>query len=246
MCLIAIAAGVSEQYPLVVAANRDELHDRPAVPASWWGGSPRIFGGRDLAAGGTWLAVDEQRRFAAVTNFHDPAYVRGPDIRTRGTLVPGFLASGQDAEAFTKALSAEAHEYGPFNLLLFDRRELVYFSNRAPGRRLNTGIHILTNTHFDADWPKIGEARDGMDAALERDDPLDALLDMLAPTAQTSRDRRQGQALYRESLFIQDETFGTRCSTVILESADQRLTFVERRYDAAGNPTGDTHIIIGS
>jgi uncharacterized protein with NRDE domain len=244
MCLIAIAAGVSEQYPLVVAANRDELHERPAAPASWWAGTPRIFGGRDLAAGGTWLAVDEHGRFAAVTNFHDPDFVRGPDTRTRGTLVSGFLASGQGAEAYTSQLAEEAHEYSPFNLLLFDRRELRYFSNRAPARRLDPGIHILTNTHFDADWPKIAEARDGMNGALQRDDPLDALLELLAPPAQSSPGRRHGRDLHRESVFIRDEAFGTRCSTVILESADRRLTFVERRFDASGNPTGDTNIII--
>lgn len=244
MCLIAIAAGVSEQFPLVVAANRDEMHNRPAAAASWWGGSPGIFGGRDLAAGGTWLAVDEHRRFAAVTNFQDPAFVRSSHTRSRGTLVTAFLASDHDAETYASQLAPAAHEFGPFNLLLFDRRELLYVSNRAPARKLDQGVHILTNTHFDADWPKITEARDGMHAALQRDDPLDALLDLLAPSPQHVPDRRAGRALYRENLFIQGEAFGTRCSTVVLESADQRLTFVERRFDASGNPVGDTHTII--
>ena len=72
MCLIVVALGATPRYPLIVAANRDEQHARPTASAAWWTAPPGVFGGRDLLAGGTWLAVDRRGRFAAVTNVRDP------------------------------------------------------------------------------------------------------------------------------------------------------------------------------
>ena len=72
MCLILVAWRVHADYPLVLAANRDEFHARPAAPAAWWQ-QPRILAGRDLSAGGTWLGVARDGRFAALTNYRDPA-----------------------------------------------------------------------------------------------------------------------------------------------------------------------------
>ena len=54
MCLIAFALGQHPDYPLVVAANRDEFHQRPTAAMDWWP-EPNILAGRDLQAGGTWL-----------------------------------------------------------------------------------------------------------------------------------------------------------------------------------------------
>ena len=68
MCLILVAWCAHPAFPLVVAANRDEFYARPTALAARWPASPKIIGGRDLEAGGTWLGVSEQGRFAAVTN----------------------------------------------------------------------------------------------------------------------------------------------------------------------------------
>ena len=84
MCLLVLAWQTATARPLVLAGNRDEFHDRPAAPADWWDG--RIVGGRDLRAGGTWLAAARDGRFAVVTNYREPmAEGRGP--RTRSELV---------------------------------------------------------------------------------------------------------------------------------------------------------------
>ena len=72
MCLIVVALGQSARYPFVVAANRDERHSRPTQAAAWWPDPPNVLGGRDLQAGGSWLAVDRRGRMAAVTNVRDP------------------------------------------------------------------------------------------------------------------------------------------------------------------------------
>lgn len=246
MCLIAVAAGVSTRYPFVVAANRDERHARPALAASWWGGEPRIFGGRDLTAGGTWLAVDEFGRFGAVTNFHDAAYRPGDNTRSRGSLVPAFLGDSLDAAAFARQLESSPLEFGPYNLLLFDGDRLQYSSNRGAATALGAGVHVLSNTRLDATWPKITAARTGLSHALELDEPLEALLDLLAPdpSSGSSPGGRSPHEGYQDMLFIRDGEFGTRCSTVVLQAPDQTLTFMERRFDALGNASGDTHVII--
>ena len=69
MCLILAALDAHPDYTLIVAANRDEFYDRPTASAAFWTDHPRILGGRDLRAGGTWLAIDRAGRFAAVTNY---------------------------------------------------------------------------------------------------------------------------------------------------------------------------------
>jgi hypothetical protein len=75
MCLIGMAIDQSRQFPLVIAANRDEYFARPAARLGWWtpeGGGPAILGGRDLQQGGTWLGLTAAGRLAMVTNVRDP------------------------------------------------------------------------------------------------------------------------------------------------------------------------------
>ena len=69
MCLILFAYRVTPEAPLIVAANRDEFYDRPAQCAHFWPDVPGLLAGRDQTAGGTWLGISRQGRFAAVTNF---------------------------------------------------------------------------------------------------------------------------------------------------------------------------------
>jgi uncharacterized protein with NRDE domain len=61
MCLLVLAWRCHPRYRLVVAANRDEYHERPAAPLARWTDSPDIIGGRDLQANGAWFAVDTRR-----------------------------------------------------------------------------------------------------------------------------------------------------------------------------------------
>ena len=84
MCLALIAFAAHPRYNVVVAANRDEYHARPAAPAAWW--DEGFLAGRDLKAGGTWLGVDTRGRFALLTNVrepsrHDPARTVTRDVR---------------------------------------------------------------------------------------------------------------------------------------------------------------------
>src|SRR5262245_16370351 len=127
MCLIVVALGAAPRYPLIVAANRDELHARPTGAAAWWEKSPHGLGGRDLEAGGTWLAVSRGGRFAAVTNVRESP--RPVGLRSRGSLVANFAAGGTSAADHAARAVREGSAFGPFNLLVYDGGELWFASN---------------------------------------------------------------------------------------------------------------------
>ncbi|MFA7555975.1 MAG: NRDE family protein, partial [Spongiibacteraceae bacterium] len=73
MCLVLFSLQQHADYPLIVAANRDELYERPTQAAHFWEQYPGLFAGRDLRAGGTWMGITNTGRFAAVTNFREIA-----------------------------------------------------------------------------------------------------------------------------------------------------------------------------
>ncbi len=232
MCVLAIALGMSERFPLAVAANRDERHARPTLAIHWWHDRPTIFGGRDLAASGGWLAVDRRGRLAAVTNVRDPA--AGPAPLSRGRLVADFLDGEQSAEAFADAIEPHGGDYGPFYLLLYDGQTLLFTSNRAPRARLGPGVHAIGNAPPGTEWPKLPAIRDGLAAALRLEEPTPALLDLLAR-------RGNGPAPEPESdIFVVGDVYGTRSSAVILVGADGVLSFTERRFGPGGVPEGDS------
>ena len=133
MCLILLAWQAHPDFPLVVAANRDEFFARPSAGAAFWPDSPNVFAGRDLEAGGTWLGISRQGRFAALTNFRE---ARRPcaDAPSRGMLTADFLTSCQDMDDYLAQVAARADAFNGFNLLLGDGKRLGYLSNRHPGR----------------------------------------------------------------------------------------------------------------
>jgi uncharacterized protein with NRDE domain len=229
MCLLALAWRVAPGYPLLVAANRDERHDRPTHAAAGWTDRP-ILGGRDGVAHGGWLAVDRRGRLAAVTNFRDPAAAPAP--RSRGALVADFLTGARSAADFAAAVAASGAEYGPFNLLLLDGAELRYASNRAPGARLTPGVHVLSNAALGTDWPKTRTARAGLERLLLEAAPVDALFELLGR-------RAVGADRYLSAHFVDGPVYGTKSSTVITVDAGGTLTFIERSFDSAARLTGE-------
>ena len=236
MCLIVLAHRAHPEYPLVVAANRDEAHARPTAPASWWEGDPPLLGGRDLSAGGTWMGVTRDGRFAAVTNFRE--WPPEAAERSRGALVAGFLRSADPPEAYAAAVAAEGDRYAGFNLLLSDGASLVYVTNRLEGWRvLDPGVHALSNHLLDTPWPKVVRARRAMHAALAAASgaTLDApLWELLADRVVVADDELPDTGVGRERElllsppFITGDLYGTRSSTVLTVSASGDARFVER------------------
>jgi uncharacterized protein with NRDE domain len=157
VCLLIALFQVVPDTPLIVAANRDERYDRPAVAMTELGQhSPRILGGRDLLAGGTWLAVNEFGLVAGLTNRPSPD---GPDPskHSRGELPLAFARRNDAAEAMTAVADLDPARYNPCWMLIGDRKSL-HFLSLAGGRleveRLGPGLHILENASLQPASPK--------------------------------------------------------------------------------------------
>lgn len=243
MCLITVAWRARADLPLVVAANRDEWRDRPAEPAHWWPDHPELLAGRDLQAGGTWMGVTRNGRFASVTNFRDPADRRAA-ARSRGGLVTDYLLSDADPGAWLADLMHRAGEYNGFNLILGDGESLWYYGSREGlARPVPEGVHGLSNHLLDEPWPKVVRARLATETAMKQVDPAPMLFDALsdrqgAPDAALPStvvglawERRLSSAL------ITGNDYGTRASTVLSFSANGDVTFEERSRGVDGSVT---------
>jgi len=237
MCLVLFAFDPDSPYPLVVAANRDEFYARPARTAHYWEDRPELLAGRDLSAGGTWLGVSANGRFATVTNFAEEGPSEAP--LSRGLLTEGFLSSQLGAHEFAHSLHTAA--YRGFNLLMFDGERLVYTSNRGHSEDLEPGVYGLANAELGAEWPKVLRGRAAL-AEIVADTPEPArLLDLLADR-HVPPDRelpRRGRPLELERRVapccIAGEDYGTRASTAVIVGHD-RVVFAEQEYFARGRP----------
>ena len=245
MCLIVIAFQVDANHPLIISANRDEFHARPTQDAGWWSDEPNILGGRDLQAGGTWLAVHRSGRFAAVTNYRD-AYPSRIGLRSRGHLVTEFLQS--DASPADYLESIRGPDYSGFNLFVSDGTSLAYLSNRdGDTRLLSPGVYGLSNATLDTTWEKVERSKIRLQKLLD-DDAVNetSLLRLLAdrdkgPTNEVRSERLPfAKAHAITAPFIVLAKYGTRCSTVVMADRNNRWSFLERRFDARGDKTGDS------
>jgi uncharacterized protein with NRDE domain len=252
MCLILFAWQVHPRYPLVMAANRDEFHARPAAAADFWPQEPELLAGRDLQAGGTWLGVTRGGRFAAVTNYREPLAPEVPLERSRGELVRGYLAGGDPPATHARTVLRAGSAYRGFSLLLGTRQALVQVSNRQDAAEdVGAGCHGLSNHLLDTEWPKVKSGRARLQSLLggERVEP-EALLALLADrsTAPGEMPAAVGADEPRRHLmnhfFIVSPDYGTRSSTVLLLERTGAFEFVERRFAPDGSETGTSRFLL--
>ncbi len=237
MCLILFAWQTHPAYRLVLAANRDEFYARPTAPAEWWPELPGVLAGRDLAGGGTWFGIDRQGRWAAVTNFRDPA-ARFPGPRSRGLLVRDYLAGDRTPLDFLREIASDSHRYHPFNLLAGDTTSLGYFGSRdGPPGELASGVYGLSNALLDTPWPKVAEGKSAFAGLLGADhlDPehLFAILaDRTCAPPERLPDTGVGRDWERQlsPRFIRTPEYGTRSSMVLLVGRDGHVRFSERTF----------------
>jgi uncharacterized protein with NRDE domain len=255
MCLLVLAWRVHARYRLVVAANRDEFHARAGAPLAKWPPPAELLAGRDLRSQGTWLGIDRERRFGVVTNFRELQPAR-PAAPSRGQLVPDYLGARQGetparAADFLATLEPRAALWSGFNLLLSDADSLWYASNRTNpfARELRPAVYGLANESLDTPWPKLQRVRSGFEAWLQDAGPADAegLFALLAdrtpaedaPQADTGALPREWERALSAPFVLHPE-YGTRCSTVLLLDDDGGLRLAERRFDAAGELSGES------
>ena len=248
MCLITLAWQAHPDYALIVAANRDELHTRPTVPAGPWHDQPRIFAGRDLQDGGTWMGVTTTGRFAALTNFRGPAPHK-PSARSRGHLVADFLAGATSAEGYAREQAPRSMEYNGFNLLLGDDQGLWYLADDGDGLvSVARGVHALSNARLDTPWPKSTGLAEVLRGLIDRQAAEDALAEQLFEALGDTRPASDG-ALPETGVGVARERelsprkiiaprYGTRSSAVVLMAHDRTIRFEERSFDALGRVSG--------
>ncbi|RRV09310.1 hypothetical protein EGJ27_05945 [Pseudomonas sp. v388] len=246
MCLIVFAWRPSDPRPLIVAANRDEFYARPTLALAQWPDAPQIYAGRDLEAGGSWMGISANGRFAALTNIRDPNQSIG--LRSRGELVARYLNGGRSLEDFLAETASRAAEYTGFNLLVGDAQHLYYLSSVEPlPIRLESGVYGVSNAGLNTPWPKLLKARTALSAQLDDPQPA-ALLQLLhdpTPAAQADLPNT-GVGLATETLlssvFIASPHYGTRASTVLIVNADGSRQMIEHSFGPYGARLGEVEL----
>lgn len=235
MCLILFAYQVHPDYPLIVAANRDEEYKRKTAAAHFWGDEPTILAGRDLEKMGTWMGVTKTGRFSALTNYRDFSE-KTEGKRSRGELVVQALLDPRSPAEFIQSLTEKKELYPGYNILVGDVRQLYYYSNRGGEPiALRPGIYGLSNHLLDTPWPKVVKGKRGLEQALELPkgkmiEELFAILQDREPfpdkdLPDTGIPFELERAL--SPLYIQMDGYGTRSSTVILMN-ESEITFIEK------------------
>jgi uncharacterized protein with NRDE domain len=247
MCLILFANHVHPDYALVLAANRDESYARPTAPAAFWNDHPRIYGGRDLEQGGTWLGVTRDGAFGAVTNYRGGSARNA--ARSRGELVANYLRGRQPPADYVAAVRHEADAYNGFNLLAGNPAELHFLSNRSDrGGIVEPGVHGLSNHLLDTPWPKVERGKERLTELLasRAQELIDGLFALLGERgfAPDNSLPETGVGLARERVlspaFIVSPAYGTRSSTVLLVDHHGEVIFIEHRFGDGGIPAGST------
>ena len=246
MCLVVFAWKAHPDYELILAANRDEFHARPSKDAHWWPDFPDVLGGRDLQAGGSWLATSRSGRFATVTNYREQQLAPG-GARSRGEIVTDVVAGESDPGAYVYSFAGET--CAGVSLLAGDGDNVYYTSNRGDEAvTLEAGVYGLSNASLDTPWTKLVRTKEALAALIDSNDVnATELLRLLADRRPAARsDAHNGELPFTlaralTAPFIVSDTYGTRCSTTLMISNDGRTEYCERRFDSQGVAHGDSN-----
>lgn len=238
MCLLLISYENHPRYKLIIAANRDEFYNRPAMPAQFWEGNS-ILAGKDLQGGGTWLGITRSGRFAAITNYRDKEKLK-TDAPSRGDLVAGFLNTELTSMDFTKRLIETAGLYNGYNMIYIDKEGANYFSNKSKRHiSLIPGIYGLSNHLLDTPWPKVEKSKKSFTGILKNsdisaEDLFEILSDNSIPPDDLLPDTGVGLEIERavSPVFVSTPFYGTRSSTVLLIDRAGEVSFMEKTLNS--------------
>ena len=232
---------------MLFRSNRDEFYERATQPAGWWPEFPDVFGGRDLAGGGTWLGITKSGRFATLTNYRDLKNLI-PNAPTRGAVVSGFLTSDKHPLDYLQELIPTLNQYNGFNLLAgwlknkSDVPEIWYLhhgqetSSPVP-IKLESGIYGLSNAALNTSWPKVAIGRKRFSDALQKETPKPAhFLAMLEDETIYPDENLPKTGVSQEwervlsAICIRSSAYGTRVNSVLQADTKGLLHFWERTY----------------
>ena len=248
MCILFFAIKQHPKYPVIICANRDEFHQRPTQAMHWWPKKKNqntILAGKDLQAGGTWLGLNEQGRFSALTNFRQPQLF-DQNKQSRGDLVLQALEQSQDK--VVTLLEKSAHNYNGFNLVFGQLNILACFESVLKTQQiLTSGFHSLCNGALDDIWPKMtlgqNQLADAISTFGEELLDVEELFNLMrnSQQAQIQQLPKTGVPLDWEqllsSIFIISPEYGTRTTNIITQDNEGNISVYDRSYDAKGKCT---------
>lgn len=241
MCILFIAVEQHPDYPLVIAANRDEFFARPTQPSHWWHDSPAVLAGMDNEAGGTWMGINKTGYLAALTNIRDPHKTVENPI-SRGKLVSDYLIAPKTD--YNNTLQEQKLRFNGYNLLFGHWRNLSVYNNHLDSLAMLTkGVYGLSNANLNSPWPKIttGTQRLALYCKHEATLDNDALFTLLHDKTKASDETlpQTGVPLEWErklsSIFIQGEEYGTRSSTILKIDQEGLADWSERTFNNAAH-----------
>ncbi len=245
MCILFFAINQHPQYPVVICANRDEFHQRPTQAMHLWS-QPEILAGKDLQAGGTWLGINQNGSFAALTNYRQGGKL-DPMKKSRGDLVLNALKENRTTSAeqnsFLKELITTAEQYNGYNLVYGPLNNLQCFDSiNQKAQTLSNGFHSICNGALDDIWPKMALGQQKLAQLIKHSDELsiEQLFILMTDQSQAQPKQLPQTGIPTEfeqllsSIFIVSPQYGTRSTTIITLSTLNNIEVYERSYNQDG------------
>lgn len=241
MCLILFSWDNHPHYKLILAANRDEFYERPTDPIHTWQEYPDIVAGKDLTGGGTWMGINKQNRFTALTNHRDPSRII-ENAPSRGDLTLDFLKNEVSEENYYKEKLNALNLYNGFNLLVGSFNKMSYFNNvDGKYKEISSGIYGLSNAVLDTPWPKLTKAKNAFTKLVAETNPeIEQFYQMLQDKTLAGDDELPQTGVPYEwekaisAIYIEKGNYGTCCSTIVTVTHEGAGKIHELSY-----PVGD-------
>lgn len=238
MCLISIAYQYHPKYKLILLANRDEFYQRPTREAHWWDENESVFGGKDLQAGGSWLAVSKNGKIGAITNFRNPSRIIKNKI-SRGQILSNYILSDISEKKYINELSDTGENFEGYNLLLGNQENLYHFSNiNQKLTSITPGVYALSNHLLNTPWPKVEKAKKVMHKLIETGNVIDveAAFKLFSDKQRAPDDQLPNTGIglsyerHLSSIFIDIPQYGTRATTLLMIDNENKVYFEEREF----------------
>lgn len=263
MCTIAFSYKQHPEFPLILAANRDEFYARPTRGMHWWEDQKFIFGGRDLKEGGSWMGMNKNGRFATLTNYR--VFPLKENTPSRGDLVRNFIDGDHSPAQYFEILQQTGADYNGFNLIFGNSNQLYYISNMHSainqGKKipegtllkqepelgeLRPGVYALSNALLQSPWPKAELLKESLTEYFNQPEKFFNKTDLfeILQRKSTFPDNQlpnTGIGIDRErplsALFIEMPGYGTRSSWYLSVNKDSFAQMGERNYKTDTNNT---------
>ncbi len=234
MCLIVFSLNPSNEYKLILAANRDEYYSRKSLPFKWYElYNDELLAPRDLQAFGSFFGITKKGKLAFLTNYRNPTLLK-TNAPSRGLIVWNYLTNNTNAKNFIETIKPE--KFNPFNFVFGRIDELYYFSNINNNLiKIPEGLHVLSNSLLDINWQKTQKAKSNfqsiISSATNKNKLIDQLLDMLHDTTTYTQDLpHTGIEIELEiklsSIFVKTPNYGTQYSYVLIVDNNNKAILV--------------------